>query len=583
MFLTTVLTVSCLFSCAFLQVDVSRQENNIAGTFQISEEIDDVKKSVFPIPESHNVLAVYSSCTQFGYLFRFVDNESKIYFSCNGTIQGPIDDIEILSDLIGSKEFIYTLKQGEVQTLYNHGEKIVSGKNGVKVFESPDADRLTYLTYDETDSTITLHVNDKKILHGDFLLKNISWSQDGKKFICCISKEDKSVLYVDGVETAQGDQLGFSWSPQGHDLAWIVNNDGCWSLYRNGKTVVSQASDISYYWSPDGKLVYKSLKDGLWTFTVDEKVITSGVGIDFFVSPNQKKSVYVVSQGNESDKMTGQTLYIDGEKIHSGNVVTPFLSPDEMKCAFIDLVDSNEFPAPGTLYLDQKELVQAKQINLFWSPQGHRLAYSYVSQEDATTILSLNGKELIRVKDSMIFPTWAPDSSKIAYEIHQNDPTVGQHIILFVNDKEIQKFQENVFFGSKKWSPDSQKYAYTTLCNGKATLWIDGKKMIEGDSMSNISWSPDSQSVAGFVKNGDEMRLFSNQTIIATMKAGEPVYQYITWQPHATLWAAWGETLLPSTNRIHIIVQGKTYIGCLMNDCFVYLDNGFIYCVDMRK
>lgn len=242
------------------------------------------------------------------------------------------------------------------------------------------------------------------------------WSPDRSKiaFIrcCSIRRPGHSALIVmdaDGTdrrelsENLRGEVFEAEWAPDGSALVYsdvITERD----RYRASLRVVSvdgastrsltgyRASNVGGTWSPDGRIVFMSDRDGdteLWLWSPDGTApvrLTDDPATDFF----------------------------------------PQWSPDGSKIAWVR--SSEEYGFSSHLYVmnadgtDQVRLTEGNQLDEVprWSPDGTKIAFIRWQFEPEFEIglwlMNADGTNAIRVTAADGWPAWSPDGGAIAYQ-----------------------------------------------------------------------------------------------------------------------------------------------------------------------
>lgn len=287
------------------------------------------------------------------------------------------------------------------------------------------------------------------------------WSPDGTKILFeSLDESNKTSLQIYDVTTAAVVNLpaseenpGFAqWSPDGTRIAywtaeaevWVVNADGSAPF---NVTEVYHNVDSLFDWSPDGQaLVIKPLtlnphapeldRAPFWIFELDEASAarTSVVALGYATflpnwSPDGSQILVTNIKGGglfseilTFDVNTGYIeMLIEGDFegaqwSPAGDAIALLSSkncPSGYNIVLFDLATSKLGDALG-------QNCAATGFPLVWSPDGNYIAYQ--KSEAVFGIIEIaSGQEILEVAGQN--PSWSPNSTKIAFDAYQNDPS----------------------------------------------------------------------------------------------------------------------------------------------------------------
>ena len=345
-----------------------------------------------------------------------------------------------------------------------------------------------------------------------------SWSPDGRKIAFTSSEgtgEDTVSIYVMNADGSNMKQLtdhplvglGPSWSPDGRQIAflgssgtgdeyqlaiYVMNADG------SGVTRLVDYDDEALgipgtlSWSPDGR----------------QMVFTSfGTGDEY------TSAIYVMNaDGSSVRQLTDHTNYD----------ASPVWSPDGRRIAFISWEDVDTPDVSGGIYVmnadgsnvtqlaDDSEFTRLS-LSLSWSPDGRRIAFTSLGEEDTWAIYVMNadGSDVTHLADStgQVTPfflpsiSWSPDGRQVAFTSSRDE---GASVISIANadGSGVRELTDNSEFAqfdsSPVWSPASVT----------ALSFTDD----HGDSISDATPVLDGSTVDGNIHISSDVDYFSFQT-----------------------------------------------------------------------
>jgi len=206
----------------------------------------------------------------------------------------------------------------------------------------------------------------------------------------------------------------------------------------------------------------------------------------------------------------------DGEELtcltkHGANDRDPIPSPDGSKIAY----RSDRSGEDGYLVMDrdgsnQKLLVEISNVWLIWAPDSSKLVYEL---EDDIYVVGVDGSEAVNLTseldaESYYTNFWSPDSKKIAFMVRVDSPngTARNLYVVGADGSGLTKIAEDVFYTTPYWSPDSSKIAFSVPPAGNVVgvgdIYVvdaDGSNELQltdgGHACSFPMWSPDSKTI----------------------------------------------------------------------------------------
>jgi len=128
--------------------------------------------------------------------------------------------------------------------------------------------------------------------------------------------------------------------------------------------------------------------------------------------------------------------------------------------------------------------------NVKFSPDGKRYAYIQQNTPNPGVTVMVNGKPMGPVYTSVADLFWSPDGSRLAYP-----GTSPSGSFLVIDGQEGESYGTIADFS---WSPDGKRYAYRgyRATAGGWFLVLDGKEQPKARDFSTPVWSPDGKHVA---------------------------------------------------------------------------------------
>ena len=346
-----------------------------------------------------------------------------------------------------------------------------------------------------------------------------SWSPDGRKIAFTSSEgtgEDTVSIYVMNADGSNMKQLtdhplvglGPSWSPDGRRIAflgslgtgdeyqlaiYVMNADG------SGVTRLVDYDDEALgipgtlSWSPDGRQM---------AFT------SFGTGDEY------TSAIYVMNaDGSSVRQLTDHTNYD----------ASPVWSPDGRRIAFISWEDVDTPDVSGGIYVmnaDGSNVTQLAEdseftrlsLSLSWSPDGRRIAFTSLGEEDTWAIYVMNadGSDVTHLADStgQVTPfflpsiSWSPDGRQIAFTSSRDE---GTSVISIANadGSGVRELTGNSEFAQFDSSPVWSPAAGTALSSPTDD---------HGDSISDATPILDGSTVDGNIHISSDVDYFSFQT-----------------------------------------------------------------------
>lgn len=154
-----------------------------------------------------------------------------------------------------------------------------------------------------------------------------------------------------------------------------------------------------------------------------------------------------------------------------------------------------------------------------WSPDGHRILYSLINNDQSDLIIStIDGSNYYKLKYTEGYeasPRYSPDGKKIAYIYWQNDgdPTLW---IMDSSGSSPKQLSNLAILDRETWSPDGKKIAFTakyqqgSLCGEIYIVDISTNNFTKLDKLPycvcNPQWSPDGSYLAFLKANNPDSK-----------------------------------------------------------------------------
>jgi Tol biopolymer transport system component len=314
----------------------------------------------------------------------------------------------------------------EVKSTPSHAKIYINGINSGKLTSWTFNDLIpgNYDVYVIVDGYSTpvperIIIVSEKTVKVHFKLKIWSEKLSGGGKIAFTSNQDRNLeIYVmnpDGsgvtrITNNAADDRNPAWSMDGTKIAFDSNRDGNTEIYvmnsdGTGQTRLTNSGGVQPAWSPDGsKIAFKSGRDGY-------------------------SEIYVMNaDGTGQIRLTSHAeLPPDTGGIYYHN--SPTWSPTGSKIAFA----SRRGSLHEAIYVMNSDGTQQTRLSgtgrpctdSDWSPTDSKIAFICVEAVQDIYIINADGTGLKSLTDNAAnglisnYPTWSPDSSKIAYSIGQ--------------------------------------------------------------------------------------------------------------------------------------------------------------------
>ena len=318
------------------------------------------------------------------------------------------------------------------------------------------------------------------------------------------------------------------WSPDGRRITFVAVELGSiyaplWTVGRDGgdlKPVFNNSAPRPFggydpVYAPDGKSLYVTSSSGSRNWAVVKIPVSPETG--------QATGEPVVI------KETGWTVYknhhisADGKRLIS--------SADEMTSNLFSIQLSPSGEAVGAPLSLTQDTTFRKSSPAF-SPDGKRVAYQKFIPGGFHDIwlMDADGKnqtQLTTDPGSEVFPTWFPQSDRVAFLYNETNSRKGPHSLRSI---EIQTGREDVILNPTlevsfpQLAPDGKTFAFNSTSDGVTNIWtisLDGGQprqlTFSNGSMGFPRWSPDGQLIAFEATEGDNSHI-----MIIPRDGGEP-------------------------------------------------------------
>ncbi|CAM5643214.1 Tol-Pal system protein TolB [Streptomyces avidinii] len=199
----------------------------------------------------------------------------------------------------------------------------------------------------------------------------------------------------DAVANADGTKLAFLTNRSGSYQVWVMDSDGTDPVQVGTAGYYSGLVSAGLSWSPDGRVYYTSNADQITYVNADGtgQTNTGLKGEDPTVSPDGSKIVYTIGTDDFVPETDVWTANADGT------------NP-------VKIIDNG--PQKSTIHTD-------------WSPDGTRIAVTYLEQDQGSSVLTVkpDGTSPVTVAPYTAdtwyaLPQWSPDGTRILYTDFQS-------------------------------------------------------------------------------------------------------------------------------------------------------------------
>lgn len=244
------------------------------------------------------------------------------------------------------------------------------------------------------------------------------------------------------------------------------------------------------------------------------------------------RDVYSVnSNGTSGTNLTDANAGVDG---------AAQVSPDGTKVAYLSdsagAYDIFVMDIDGANKTNVTNSAGVTEFGLFWSPDGTKLAY-YIDADGNTSTVDYNisiinatgGTPVSITNDASATVSnqgisWAPDSSKIAYEHRTSGPGGFSNIFSVnangANSQQLTNTTDTYFNGDAMWSPNGSKIVFTSNTQGAGgsrqmfTMNADGSSetLISNQTANNDDaprWSLDGSQLVFFSDRDGDNEIFT--------------------------------------------------------------------------
>jgi len=336
---------------------------------------------------------------------------------------------------------------------------------------------------------------------------------------------------VTQLTTEQGNQICFSWSPDGTKIAYLSYDGsgtyGLWVMNADGT----------------GKLqidTFESKGDSEMAFLL---------GWEFDWSPDSKTIVYT-KYGESTSSIWTMNIETAEKKELAQRAMFPSWSPDGAKIVYASIGISEQALDLWVMGADgsNKKKLTSNVLLPSWSPDGAKIVYMYSIESQMENadiwIINVDGTNNIKLASNATLPKWSPDGTKIAYQSGWAIENVPSVWIVNPDGTEKKCLLTNpnpINFMYSKWRPDSTQITCIVGTEFGGDLLVlstdeSGKYWIIPNAMY-CSWSPDGKNIvyssvsSSYSEPGDiyVINADGNQEKKLILNAGFPL-----WSPDGT-------------------------------------------------
>lgn len=322
---------------------------------------------------------------------------------------------------------------------------------------------------------------------------DFTFSPDARHVAIYATKNYRDYYYI--INGIKGKIYNFSldliFSPNSKHFAYTIEKDEQeFAVYDNivQKPGYQRITDI--YFSQDSRhFGYLANQDNKWIIIVDNKVVTQ---IDCFekpiLSPDLKHFCYITS--NDGKKV----LTLDGTQQSKpyDEISQITFSPNSERLAYCAEIDNQKFVVCDNIEGEKYDDI----ANIIFSPNSQHLAYiatmnnTMASGENETYVVldQQKSKPFNQVVESSLI--FSPNSKRFAYKIIENGK-----VCVYVDNKKIGCY-DDTGKDSFSFSPDSKKFAFIAWRGFDRFIVVNGVEGKKYEQVGNPIFSPNSKSVA---------------------------------------------------------------------------------------